>query len=80
VRQGLFDGNVVDAHLAQRLFGYPAITQVYVDPTAEALIACGARLPHGNGSLAPILEVELDDGDRCHGLVRNGGRLMDRNF
>ena len=55
VRQGLFDGNVVNAHLAQRLFGYPAITQVN-----ESSLPAADRDEAFINQLPPVLRVVVD--------------------
>ena len=75
VQDGLFDGEVIDLEQAQGPLGGPGVADVEVDPAGQTPGAGGAGLLDRDGTIAPVLEVELYDGDRCHGRgPRNGGR------
>ena len=67
VQDGLFDGEVIDLEQAQGPLGGPGVTDVEVDPAGQAPGAGGAGLLDRDGTFAPVLEVDLYDGDRCHG-------------
>jgi len=67
VHDGLFDGEVIDPEQAQGPLGGPGVTDVEVDPATQTPGAGGAGLLDPDGAFAAVLEVELYDGDRCHG-------------